>query len=94
MTNGSRDQRPKYAVVVSLLELDDGTSRLIIDDVVSATQHKPTSWAFTFPFTETQFSSARVANLALSEREYQMLGENVVLRLVALNKPSGVADDA
>jgi hypothetical protein len=29
-------KRPKFGVVVSLLDLGDGTSRVIIDDVVSA----------------------------------------------------------
>jgi len=77
--------RPKFGVVVSLLELDDGTTRIIIDDVKSASPQTKTSWAFECFYTHKQLDSKALDSMDLPSTEYQGLGVAVLARLLALN---------
>jgi hypothetical protein len=77
--------RPKVGVVVSLLEFEDGTSRIIIDDVKSAESQRNTSWAFDCFYTHKRLDSKALDAMELPSGEYQGLGEAVLARLLALN---------
>jgi hypothetical protein len=84
MENDDR-KRPALGVVVSLLDLGDGTSRVIIDDVRSALPQRQTSWEFDLFYTHKRLDSAQLDAMALPDAEYQGLGEAVLARLLALN---------
>jgi hypothetical protein len=86
--------RPKFGVVVSLLELEDGTTRIIIDDVKSAEPRKKTSWAFDCFYTHKRLDSKALDSMDLRNVEYQGLGEAVLARLLALNGRVHRTDDA
>jgi hypothetical protein len=78
-------ERPSRGVVVSLLDLGDGTCRLILDDVSSERPQRDTSWRFDTFYTHKRLDSSQLDAMALTAAELQTLGENVLLRLLALN---------
>jgi hypothetical protein len=78
-------RRPPVGLVVSLLELDDGTTRIILDDVRSANPQRDTSWQFDCFYTHKRLDSKRLEEMALPGGEYQGLGESILARLLALN---------
>ena len=78
-------KRPRFGVVVSLLDLEDGTSRIILDDVRSDTPQRRTSWAFDCFYTHKRLDSSKLDDMALPDGEYKGLGEAVLARLLALN---------
>jgi hypothetical protein len=77
--------RSKFGVVVSLVELEDGTTRVVIDDVKSAEPRRKTTWAFDCFFTHKRLDSKALDAMELPSGEYQGLGEAVLARLLALN---------
>jgi hypothetical protein len=78
-------KRPTFGVVVSLLDLGDGTCRLILDDARSAEPRRETSWQFSSFCTNKRVDSRQLDAMSLPEAEYQDLGAVVLARLVALN---------
>ncbi len=77
--------RPKFGVVVSLVELEDGSTRIVLDDVRSEERNSKTSWKFDSFFTHKRLDSKALDEMALPANEYQGLGEAVLARLLALN---------
>ena len=77
--------RPKFGVVVSLVELEDGSTRIIIDDVKSSEPQRKTSWMFDCFVTHKRLDSKALDAMSLPRNEYQGLGEMVIARLLALN---------
>jgi len=77
--------RRRFGVVVSLHELDDGTTRIVIDDVKSVGPQRTASWAFECFYTHKQLDSKALDAMALPSTEYQGLGVAVLARLLALN---------
>ena len=84
MENDDR-KRPRMGIVVSLLELDDGTTRIILDDVRSDAPHRETSWKFDCFYTHKRLDSRQVDDMSLPDSEYQGLGVSLMARLLALN---------
>jgi len=80
--------RSKFGVVVSLLQLEDGTTRVILDDVKSAAPQRETSWDFDCFYTHKRLDSKALDAMELPGTEYQGLGEAVLARLLALNEVS------
>jgi len=78
-------KRPQLGVVVSLLDLGDGTSRIIFDDVRSDDPRRQTSWKFDCFFTHKRLNSSELDDMSLSDDEYHGLGVSLVARLLALN---------
>ena len=78
-------KRPTFGVVVSLLDLGDGTCRVILDDVRSALPKRETSWQFASFYTNKRLDSRQLDAMSLPEAEYQDLGAAVLARLLALN---------
>jgi hypothetical protein len=78
-------KRPTVGVVVSLLDLGDGTCRVIIDDVRSDLPQRKTSWQFDLLYTHKRLDSRLLDEMALPDGEYRGLGEAVLARLLALN---------
>ena len=77
--------RPTFGVVVSLLQLDDGTTRIILDDVRSAEPRRKTSWQFEYFFTHKRLDSKNLTEMTLPDDEYQGLGVALLAQLLALN---------
>ena len=78
-------RRPRMGIVVTLLDLGDGTSRLIMDDVSSDDMRRDTSWKHEWFFTHKRLGSKDIDDMALSAQEYQGIGESLMARLLALN---------
>jgi hypothetical protein len=90
ITSGDRmdnddGRRPRRGMVVTLLDMKDGTSRIIMDDVMTDSPSRDTSWKYDCFYTQKRLSSTEVGEMALTPAEYQQIGEVVVARLLALN---------
>jgi hypothetical protein len=79
-------KRPSLGVVVSLLDLGGGQSRLIMDDVRSQHPVLETSWNFDVFYTHQLHGNPALDEMALSDDTYRDIGIAVVARLLALNK--------
>jgi hypothetical protein len=69
-----------------LQKRDDGTVRIILDDVRSAEPRRETSWQFDCFYTHKRVDSEKATAMALPDSEYEGLGAAVIARLLALNK--------
>jgi len=78
--------RPTFGVVVSLQKCDDGTVRIILDDVRSAEPRRATNWQFDCFYTHKRVDSEQATAMTLPDSEYEGLGAAVMARLLALNK--------
>jgi len=77
--------RAENGVVVCLRNLGNGRSRLIFDDVMGDSASNPITWSFENVFTWVDYSDKDLDLTKLTESEYQMIGVNIVTRLLALN---------
>ena len=78
-------RRPAMGVVVSLLDLGDGTCRIVLDDVRSDGLQRDTAWQFDSFYTHKRLDTRQLDDMALPKGEYQGLGEAILARLLALN---------
>jgi len=77
--------RPAFGVVVSLLNVGDGQSRLIMDDVRSQSPVRATAWDFDAFYTHKAHDNAALDDMALTDDTYRDIGVALVARLLALN---------
>lgn len=77
--------RGREGVLASLSRSGDFI-RLNLDDAESNKVELPKQWKTITPYTSVEFDTDKLLNLELSEREYAMIGENIVARLVAVLK--------
>jgi hypothetical protein len=77
--------RPAFGVVVSLLNVGDGQSRLIMDDVRSQSPVRVTAWDFDAFYTHKAHDNAAFDDMALTDDTYRDIGVALVARLLALN---------
>jgi hypothetical protein len=77
--------RAENGVVVCLQTTENGKSKLIFDDVVGDSSLNPVAWSFSSFYTCREYSDEDLDQMKLGSREYQMIGENLVARLLALN---------
>lgn len=59
--------------------------RLTFYDMEAEAVATPTTWTRTTLFTSNTYPVAELENMALSQEQYAAIGENLVLRLLALN---------
>jgi hypothetical protein len=85
------EARGDIGLVASLVPRPDGTLRLVIDDVVVAPSTGMTLWRVRGSYTFVDWPRDAVANMKLSPREYQILGENLLARLLARRSTDGFA---
>jgi hypothetical protein len=78
-------KRPLKGVVVTLLDMGDGTSRVIMDDVTSKSPSRETSWEFDLFHTHKRLDSNTIDDMALPDSEYEGIGTALMARLLALN---------
>jgi hypothetical protein len=77
--------RTENGVVVCLRTTENGKSKLIFDDVKGNSSLNPVAWSFNSFYTWREYDDGDLDQMKLSSREYQMIGENLVARLLALN---------
>ena len=77
-------KRGAFGVVVSLLPLEDGTTRITLDDVRSADPLRTTTWRFDTFYTHKRLDSSQLEAMTLADSEYEGLGAAVVARLLAM----------
>ena len=78
--------RAGKGVVACLRQRDDGTSDLVFDDVRADQISNPVSWKFEWFYTHKNFRDEQLDSLSLTADQYREIGENLVLRLLALNQ--------
>jgi len=76
--------RSATGVVACLTPIVDGKTRLVFDDVRSDRESKPTAWTPTALFTWKELDFAQLQKLQFNERELAQIGENLLIRLLAL----------
>lgn len=72
--------------VAAYIEKDGGEIRLIFDDMEAESVAAPTVWRKAALFTFSAYPEAELENMALSKEQYAEIGENLILRLLALNR--------
>jgi hypothetical protein len=77
------EARSEIGVVASLVPRPDGTLRLVLDDVVITPSTGMTLWRVRGSYTFIDWPRDVVANMKLSPRDYQRLGESLLARLLA-----------
>lgn len=85
MPNHDDEIRSPKGVVISLRKMGDGTSRLIFDDVTGHFETNSISWSFDCFYTSRDYLDEVLDQMKLDDRKYQMIGENLVARLLAVN---------
>ncbi len=77
--------RSGVGVIASLRTAANGLTHLVFDDATSDTPSKPTSWKPQALFTWNSYDSEKLREMKLTEKEYATIGENLVMRLLALS---------
>ncbi|WP_317930565.1 hypothetical protein [Halioxenophilus sp. WMMB6] len=70
-------------VVTYLEEIDGGVLRLVMDDVSSSSEGE-NIWAREMLFTHNDYDADSLADLSLSKEQFAEIGENLVMRLMAI----------
>lgn len=71
-------------VVTYIKRLESGDIRLVMDDVKTSTGTSG-KWSKEVLFTHKDYDAQKMCGLELSKDDYAMIGENLVIRLLALN---------
>ena len=69
--------------VAARLDFNGEKCRLVFDDV--SAPDKASEWRRERPFTSKEFDCERLVGLKLTKEELAQIGENLVIRLLALN---------
>jgi len=85
MSKADDSMRTPKAVVACLRDNGDGTSKLIFDEVDGDSINNPIEWSFACFYTWRDYDTRSLDEMKLSDREYQMIGENLIAGLLALN---------
>ncbi|XXF77741.1 hypothetical protein P2318_32535 [Myxococcaceae bacterium GXIMD 01537] len=78
-------ERGRAGVVASLVENPDGSLRLLFDDLDRLPDTEPPVWRTQVLFTFKDYDKERVLGGKFSKEELAEIGENVLIRLVALS---------
>ncbi len=76
--------RALNGVAACLREIDDETLRIIFDDITTDNQSHPVDWKTKVLFTFNDYDKKDLSSLNISKEEFAMIGENLVIRLLAL----------
>jgi hypothetical protein len=78
--------RSSTGVVASLAPTANGKMRLVFDDAESDRESNPTAWTPRALFSSKEFDAVQLRSLKLSESELARIGENLLIRLLALGE--------
>jgi hypothetical protein len=87
------EARGDIGVVASLVPRADGSLRLVIDDVMITPSTGMTLWRVRGSYTFVDWPRDMVASMKLSPRDYQIIGENLLARLLARRSTGNAAAD-
>lgn len=59
--------------------------RLIINDIASTSTSDTPDWKYNALFTNNDYDAKAFKEMSLSTEQYAEIGENIILRLLALN---------
>lgn len=76
--------RSKRGVLVSVQHIDEGTVRIVLDDLVK--DDKPKSWIFDGLVTHKDYDKKTFEDLAFKEKELADFGYYIIARLYAYHK--------
>ena len=79
--------RGEVGIVVSAVERENGRVRLVFDDVAATSTEPPQEWRSTCLFTWNEYDPDDLADMNLSDEDFQRIGEMVVARIHALRRP-------
>jgi hypothetical protein len=71
-------------VAAFIKEEEDGSIRLLFNDVAALSAIDTPDWKHIVLFTSTSYDAKAFKELSLSKAQFAQIGENLVLRLVAL----------
>ncbi len=78
--------RSKFGLSICLRDMEDGTSRLFIDDVKADKHENPINWKHNCFYTFTPaLDNEALDNMDLTGEQFQNIGAAVVARFLALN---------
>jgi hypothetical protein len=78
--------RSGVGVIACLRPAGKGQTRLVFDDAKSDHPNNPGAWKPERLFTWNQYNSEQLKELQLTEKEFAQIGENLVMRLLALQR--------
>lgn len=70
-------------VVTYFEEIDERVLRLVMNDVSSSSESE-NIWAREMLFTHNDYDASSLADLSLSQAQFAEIGENLVMRLMAI----------
>ena len=79
-------KRGSRGIVASIHRLQDGKIRLVFDDVRQMPMLDASGWRHERLYTSAEFDQKTFEDLDLSKEELAKLAEDLILRLVALEK--------
>jgi hypothetical protein len=71
--------------VAAYIERDGDETRLTFDDIEADSAVDPTTWSKTVLYTYNAYPSDDLEAMSLSKEQYAEIGENLLLRLLAIN---------
>jgi len=83
--------REQSGVVASLRATPDGRLFVVLDDVRQQPAVDALSWTHERFFTTSGYPRQELENLGLTQEQFAKLGENIVIRLLALAKDGGAS---
>jgi hypothetical protein len=86
LPKGDDGVRAFSGVVASLRSTPDDRLCLVLDDVRQQPAADARSWTHESFFTISEYSRSELENLGLSKEQFAQIGENIVIRLLALSK--------
>ena len=81
--NGKRGNK---GIVASFHRLENGKIRLVLDDVKQMPMLDASGWSHQRMYTSIEFDQKKFEELELSKKELARLAEDLILRLVELEK--------
>ncbi|WP_136546424.1 hypothetical protein [Hydrocarboniclastica marina] len=71
--------------LAAYIERDGDVTRITFDDIETDAAGDPTTWGKTVLYTSNVYPSSDLEDLSLSKDQLAEIGENLLLRLLALN---------
>jgi hypothetical protein len=71
-------------VAAFIKEHQDGSTRLVLNDIEASSDTDSPDWKHIVVFTSNSYNSKSFKELSLSKEQFAEIGENLVVRLLAL----------
>ena len=71
-------------VAAFIKEQEDGTIRLVFNDVEASSDSDNPNWKHVVLFTSINYDARALKDLSLSKEQFAEIGENLLIRLLAL----------